>query len=205
MLLVALATVMFISVPTAFADFIPSWRGQEGSTYQAWWFSTDSKTPLPEEVDNPYGAPLLRVDTAYDWLSDGAWPLSGEMDIYIPNRDMRLDQKDIQLQLTWRPGNRDQTPFLPDQPIVGITTNPLFDSMQLSRQDLVLPIGGWILSTFTITLWPNVDEEWFTIKGDIEVDGVIIDTICVPEPATIALLGMGTLAMLKNRRRFNSV
>lgn len=203
-LLVALATVMFISVPTAFADFVPSWRGQNGSTYQAWSFGDANHTPLPDEgVSNDYGNPLLRVDTVYDWISDGGvWALSGELDIYIPNRDMRLDQKLIQLQLAWRPGNRDDTFFLPDEPIVGITSSPLFEKMEMSRQDSLE--GGWTNSVFSITLWPNVDKEWFTIKGDIEVDGVIIDTICVPEPATIALLGMGTLAMIKSRRRFKS-
>ena len=38
------------------------------------------------------------------------------------------------------------------------------------------------------------------ISGSIMVDQVIIDTICIPEPITIALLGFGSLILIRRKR-----
>ena len=32
------------------------------------------------------------------------------------------------------------------------------------------------------------------------VDQIVIDTICIPEPVTVCLLGLGALALLRKRR-----
>ena len=181
---------------TAFAALVPEWRGTEGSTYQDWSFSNDNTTPGPDSYDNPYGDPLLRVTPIDEWLpGPGAWPLSGEIDVYIPNRPEILPEKEIWLQLTWQPGGRDPTPFLPDEPVVGVTP---YTTMSMSRQDTAL--NGWTESWFVINLYPNPLEEWITIKGDIIVDHLVIDTRCVPEPATIAMLGLGALVVFRRKR-----
>jgi len=180
----------------AFADdvMIPPWRGADGSTHQLWEFGTDDPFPAPDVVDNPYGDPLLHVDTPHGW-SDGIWALSGEMDIYLPNRPVTGGWKEIWIQLTWKPG-LDPDPFLPDQPNVAVTP---FDHITMYRDDDGLG-DGWIYSLYRIDLWPNPPEEWIAIKGDILVDQLVIDTICIPEPATVCLLGLGALALLKKRR-----
>ncbi|MHC4912007.1 MAG: PEP-CTERM sorting domain-containing protein [Planctomycetota bacterium] len=186
--------VILASGSTSFGTLVPEWRGTERSTYQEWSFSNDSTTPVPDSSDNP-GDPLLRVTPIGDWIPDpGAWPLSGEIDVYIPNFDEPNPEKEIWLQLTWQPGG-DLTPFLPDEPVVGVTP---YTTMSMSRQDTSL--NGWTESWFVINLYPNPPAEWITIKGDIIVDHLVIDTRCVPEPATVALLGFGALVVFRRKR-----
>ena len=71
--------------------------------------------------------------------------------------------------------------------------------MDMSRNDTTE--AGWTLSVFRINLYPNPPEEWFTIKGDIIVDHLAIDTRCLPEPATVALLGLGALVVFRQKVR----
>ena len=196
--------VTFIASSPVFAGLFPPapWRGSEGSTYQEWHFLTSDYCPPPDFNDNPYGEPLLEVDTPYEWietidLAEGVWPLSGEIDMYVPNRPEQLPEKEIWLELIWRPGDMDPGPFLPDEPIVGVTP---FESMQMSRTD-ALDLNGWMHSLFIINMWPNPIEEWITVKGDILVDELMIDTRCIPEPAAICLLGIGGLILLCKRNK----
>lgn len=176
----------------------PPWRGDPGSTMQQWEFSVFDLTPAPDVVRNPYGDPLLWANT-HGWIPQldcrqGIWPLSGEIDVYIPNAPY-APEKLIWIQLTWKAGN-EVNPYLPDEPMVGVTP---FDKIIISRTDTLVDCG-WTHSIFVIDMWPNPIGEWITIKGDILVDELVIDTIC-PEPATIALLGLGGLALHGIRRK----
>jgi len=64
-----------------------------------------------------------------------------------------------------------------------------------------VPVNDWNVTLYKITIWPNPAEEWIAIKGDIVVDQLEIVTECIPEPATMGLLGLGSLALLRNRRK----
>ena len=108
-LLIICLLVFLTAGSVAFADdlFPPPWRGEEGSTYQEWSFWEDNTTPTPDFVDNIYGDPLLTVNTPYNWLDaidsrEGVWPLSGEIDVYIPNWPVLRPEKVIWIQLTWK-------------------------------------------------------------------------------------------------------
>ncbi len=194
--------VTLLTGAIAFADNvdIPPWHGATGSTFQEWDFETESTLPIPnpDTFNNPYEPPpSLHVNTIYDWI-DGAWPL-GEIDVYLPNAQMNGPDthKHIWIQLTWQAAEKDDNLFLADQPLVSVAP---FDDMTMYRNDDKQVVAGWIHSTFEITIRPNPIEEWITIKGDILVDELVIDTICIPEPATIALLGLGGLALMRKRR-----
>ena len=199
-----------LGATSAFAEPpVPEWRGDEGTTFQAWSFSDDVTTPAPDTVNNQYGTPLLQVDTDHGWyesidLGQGVWALSGEIDIVIDNNPEPNPFKEIWINLVWRPEENDPTGapfnksiFLPDAPLVAVWP---FSNMEMVVNDET--VNGWHHSTYEITIWPNpIDREWITIKGNILVDELSIDTICVPEPATIALLTLGSLCTLRTRRR----
>ncbi len=206
------AVALVATSPAVANPPVLSWdRGDEGSTFQEWYFSTDEDTPpAPDAADNPYGTPLLHVDTDHGWYDSidggqGVWALSGEIDIVIDNNPVQNPYKEIRIELVWKPEGLDpagapfnKSIFLPDEPLVAVTP---FDYMHLTRYENDPDTSGWIHTWYDITIWPNPPREWITIKGNILVDSIIIDTICVPEPATIALLTLGSLCTLRARRR----
>jgi hypothetical protein len=201
--IMCIALVLTGSTVQALDVSIPDWRGDPGSTYQAWEFLTPDIPPAPDVVDNPYGDPELVLTQAGDWISsidgyEGVWPLSGEIDVWIPNRLPTLWWKDIQIQLTWKPAGLTD-PQWDDEPLVGVT--PCIDPYKLIMVSTSEGLGqGWMYSVYQIEAIPNPPCEWIAIKGDILVDELVIDTICIPEPATVCLLGLGTLTLLLRRR-----
>lgn len=171
------------------------------TTHHIWYFDSQDVSPGPDVVDNAPGIPpasmLVTPGPQGGWV-DGAWELSGEIDIIIPNDPTPRDMKIIDLMLTWRPGDLES--FLPDRPGILVSAD---DTMHWEMDVIHDPMAGtpWTLSTYTITIWPNPDEEWIAIKGNIVVDALDIKTQCIPEPATMGLLGLGSLSLLRYRRK----
>jgi hypothetical protein len=200
-LLLALLMVAAWSVPALADDlYPPPWRGQDGSTWQGWDFGTSDPNPLPDLGDNPYGVPATQIypGVGQVWQPElngriGVWPLSGEIWIEIPNRPEPLPYKDIWIQLTWEeqaPGNR---------PIVQTTAPEAVDGTL--EQEIAVGPGLWKHSIYTIRLEPNPSSETILISGGIDMDQLVIDTICLPEPASLGLLALGALVMSRRRSR----
>jgi len=185
------------------------------TTSQIWYFNTDDATPAPEFVNNDYGPPDMQIvqgtGTGFDETISGrtgVWSLSGEIDVIIPNYPILNPYKRITINLIWAPGGVD--PFMPDQPLVGVVgLDVAEDAMPVDEPVMEIvsiindPLAGtpWVLSIYEIIIRPNPPKEWIAIKGDILVDELGIRTECVPEPATIGLLGLGGLALLRSRRK----
>jgi len=192
----------------------PTWRGLPASTAASWEFNADNPLPSPDWEQNPFGQSQTTVYSPHPWLPlwggmEGVWHLSGLIEIEIPNNPIERSSKLLQIQLTWA----GQYPGL-IRPVIGIEAErvnggyvPQQDIVLLSQTNINLgltnePGSGqyWNHTTYLYEITPNPLRETIWISGSILVDELVIDTICIPEPATLALLTLSCLAMRYNRR-----
>ena len=186
----------------------PTWRGDIGSTYQAWEFSNGADPTAPDVLENDFGGATLGVtDVALTTMHmpgyngrSGVWKIMSNDMMYIDIQNTENNEpdtwKEIWLQIIYAdPGG----PGF-DVPIV---TQPgyEFDSFEReSRQGLE---NGYLLDTYRIILDPNPSEEriiLMAVQENIYISAVAVDTKCIPEPASICLLGLGVLGLLRKRR-----
>jgi len=190
----------------------PSWRGMPNTTLQAWSFDDGGVNPayLDPSLDmNPYGTPVAEVftpDTGFPmqtyWQSnnsghDGVWRLYGNdyMLLDIPNTENTAPNtsKEIWLQITYSAVsifNKPQLQIMPGDVTVEHVQETVIDDL-------------FYHDVFKITLVPNPTEEWIAILPrdcTLYIDEIVVDTICIPEPATLLVLSIGGLAALRKRR-----
>ena len=62
--------------------------------------------------------------------------------------------------------------------------------------------GTWaVFVNGTIDPQPDREDFSFAFDGPVFIDEIYIGTYCTPEPATLSLLALGGLAMIRRRRR----
>jgi len=182
----------------------PWWRGQPGTTSQFWLFNDPN--PLGIRPDGSLGQPFLpsthiNVQPISPWIQSdpnsgrfGIWPLSGRMDVTVDNYPINNPEKWMWVQVVWQP-----QPGLPNTgPILGGFNPPAGTPIEIVPEQLP---NGWFETTFKWKIYPNPIDESFIIEGNINVDQVIIDTWCVPEPTSMLLWTMGGLLVAWQRRR----
>ncbi len=194
------AVVLGCSVASVRADDIypPPWeRGHPNTTLQDWTFSSDANPSAPDVAFyNLYGTPQATITgTGNTWFQfydnhNGVWALGGptsSMDLGIPNTPLDdTKTKDVWTQITWEPTVTGQA--APLVVVNGIQSAPVTTTPSGN--------GSWFQSVYDTTLVPNPAFEDVIITGSYQLGEVIVDTQCVPEPSSLALLAMGAISLL---------
>jgi len=196
----------------------PPWRGQWSTTVQYWEFMTGDPGPLPPDgpgplVDDPVGPPYEQPGylpsteltvvpgPGMEWIQVdeisgrvGIWPLSGVIDVIVDNHDPKPEnEKWIWIQLTWRAQDIGEYPIIHLDDPSGNIYGPVDPFLE---EDLGL---GWTLSKYFYVLDWNPEWESVHIEGTIDVDELVIDTWCIPEPGTMVLLAAGLPLLLRRK------
>ena len=212
--------VVLVSISTVSATIVndnaPSWRGNDNTTSQAWEFADSSPLVMPEmgaPWNNPYdsgalaiimhnGGPVAPDNTNTFWMDEhpqygwdpvhyGVWRIYATdcLRLEIPNDPTERERKEVYIQLTYSASNH---------PI--FSTTPGFSNIELIS-DVPLDSNYDIL-TLLITIEPNPDFEVIELRPNdctMYIDQIIVDTICIPEPITVALLGLGGLLLCRKK------
>ncbi|RKY06419.1 MAG: hypothetical protein DRP56_07445 [Planctomycetota bacterium] len=184
-----------------------------------WSFGTGQfAMDVPFAMLNPDGIDLL---STYEGRSD-VLHLHEYGEGYLPGLGFHLpnfiggDYKTVRVQVTYWPdefGNdawlsndffvlAGMDPLNPDNtlPGYGINDDPIAATWIDEQEN-----GGWLTETYEFTITPNPawEDIWFGFEEyPAYVDQVVIDTICIPEPATLLLLSLGGLALRKRKQQF---
>jgi hypothetical protein len=197
----------------------PWWRGRISTTSQVWEFDEeiDPCSVLPPDGPAPGGQPPLPSTEVFwdpsicgmpppppwdhwmledrpveyepgQWAGYGVVPLSGRLYITVDNHDPRPEnEKWIWVQLTWRPQDQGEEPIFEAIDPQPIQAPRIIEEIPLDPD----PVLGWRETTYAWELDWNPPDESFTIRGTINVDELVIDTWCVPEPTSAAMLLVG--------------
>jgi len=177
----------------------PQWAGGV-TTAQAWEFSDNAFDP--NYVQNEFGDPAIVIAGAEypSWVlppeGDGeiaTWHINdaagGIVCLIIPNNPDENQRKVMWLQITSTKAPSD------------LRTIPE-GTISYPKPDLQCA-NGWYIYTAQVDIPFNPPSE--SIAYDFpyctNIEEIVVKTICVPEPATMAMLGLGGLAVLWRKRR----
>jgi hypothetical protein len=166
--------------------------------------------PLPGYLDNGYGYPSLCIIPTKPWFSgwgghQGIWHLSGAISVEIPNNPIENIYKLLQIQFIWASEDGLSVPCISlEAYLANGNAIPANNILLLDQTDIQLEKTGvngageyWHHTTALFKIIPNPATETFNIGSAIMVDGLIIDTICIPEPTTMFFLIIGTVVFKK--------
>jgi hypothetical protein len=183
-------------------------EGDIGSTHQRWDFTPgyitaipgDGYTADPESVFNPdEGFVVATISPGGGW--DGSSNIISYwiyVSLEIPNYDTLNPYKEIWVDI----GNT----VVASSSIAVSAVGHGLKSGDYSYEIL----SGRGVAEFGVKIWPNpeVEKIGFMILGTSApavLDYIHVDTICTPEPATIALFGLGALSLIRRKKTINKI
>lgn len=202
--LVSVFTVvmLWLAVPALAVPSLGWWNeGAIGSTHQLWdftpgyvtYYPNDGYAAIPESVISPNpGAVVATISPGSTW--DGITNFNAQrylsVSLELPNYEVLNPYKVIWVDIG------DAVIYDEDIGITaighGIKSTDYICEILLGQGD----------AEFGIKIWPNPETEKISMyfgPGTV-LDYIHVDTICIPEPATIALLGLGALSLIRRKR-----
>lgn len=176
--------------------------GDTGSTHQQWYFNTDDNPAAPEVMLNPYGNSLAGTYEEFGYeqpvWDNGVW--RGELfefGCYIPNLNCSDQYGDVWVEIGFR-GE------IMDSILIPSYDEETYGSAELISEVITGDDYKTLIAHWYIEINPQCEVLAYKFGGigtaDAELDYMIVDTMCAPEPATIYLLGLSSLALLCRRR-----
>ena len=222
--LVCLVFALGFTTTTLGDDLLPpSWRSLPGTVTAEWDTWQNFRWNMPPDSwaytsypgQSPAGSPYADApepsqrivenppsDRVYIWQD-------APITFWLPNFENSNEVKHVWFQLTYSVPNDFQKPKF-HVTVPGDSFTFLGPDVFVTRIDLD-PLDVWYTDVFAFEIFPN--PEWEEIELSFYnwntgepwypayIDQVVIDTWCVPEPASMSLLALGGLAVLRRRRR----
>jgi hypothetical protein len=196
---IAVAAVLAFSCGTVLGDDLtpPPWRGNPLSVMGEWQLILGS-TILNQTQWNTVGSPGINL---YPLAPPAqVMPASGNVyDLLLPNFVDNMPIKYMRLQLTWSNSGPPINVF--SQALDGV--NSILGTITFASVPVLNTAGNGFYQYYDIEFLPNPDFERVLVQlpaGGLMTQ-IVIDTVStVPEPATMAILGLGSLALRIRRR-----
>ncbi len=198
------AVVFGSSVASVKADdlYPPPWtRGGPGTTYQAWDFAAIANPVVADTYYNPYGTPTATINGgSWSYFYDnhiGVWTLGANdsIDFYVPNTPYDpYYTKEVWTQVTWQPNAG-------PAPVVTVDYGDEQSVVSTLQFTVAAGSGDWLQSVYLADLPINPASEDVIVTETGDVGQVVIDTICIPEPSSLALLALGGISLLSYASR----
>jgi len=218
--IIVMLTVAIVS-PALAEDRMPApWRGAEGSTWAIWEFEVDPGELGYIEPDGGYfgdtdphfdpGAIVYDMapesvvacvggaegGVGYQFNGDSTITIAGELWGRLNNWPEDADRhKKVRFQITYDPASG--RPMGESETADGGEWIYIPDMMST----IIADEEGYLCFEYVFEdRNPAAESFVFIDSPGLVIDELIIDTYCVPEPATILLLSLGGLALLRRKR-----